>query len=170
MGNKGLLFRAAVCATLLFGGAGGLRAQGTLSATALNPLTEATSLYKLQFRFAVPIDSGAGFVLDFSRGFDVSQVKVAASSTILGGLTVRVRENKVLVLRKGSGPLIPSGRGVDLWLSAVRNANGAGSNTIALEEYSDAKLAVRRFESSANNVRPAARVVGDVALRLAPRR
>ena len=170
MGKKGLLYRAAVCATLLVGGAGSLRAQGTLSATALNPLTEATTLYKLQFRSALPIDSGAGFVLDFPPGFDVSQVKVAASSTILGGLTVRVRENRVLVLSKGTGPLIPSGRSVDLWLSAVRNPDGAGSNTIALEEYSDGKRAVRRFESSANNVRPAARLVGDVALRLAPKR
>lgn len=170
MGNRGIFFRATICALFLFAVAGSLRSQGRLTATALNPLTDATSLYKLQFTSPALLDSGAGFVLIFPNGFDLSRVRIAASSTILGGMTVRTRGRKALVLRKENGLRIPAGRNVDLWLSAVKSAGNAGPNQITLEVYSDKKLATTRFESDVNNPRPAAQLVGDVVLKLAPRR
>jgi len=170
MENRGILFRATICALFLFGVAGSLRSQGRLTATALNPLTGATSLYKLQFTSPAPLDSGAGFVLIFPSGFDLSRVSIAASSTILGGMTVRTRGREALVLRKENGPRIQAGRNVDLWLSAVKSASNAGPNQIALEVYSDKKLATTRFESDVNSSRPAAKLVGDVVLKLAPQR
>ncbi len=168
---KGVLVSATIGALVLGAAVDALYSQEKLTATAVNPLTNASSLYRIQFKSPVPLEVGAGFVLTFSGGFDLSRVNIAASSTILGGFTVRQNGQKLLVLRKARGPRLPAGKSVDLWISAVKNASSIGASRITLETYSDKKNAIARFESKENKTSSAVPpLVGEVVLRAEPLR
>ena len=103
-------------------------AQSRLVITPENAAPGAFSLYKFEFALPDSLPRSGAVSLSFPASMDVSGVKVAASSTIKGGLQVYVQNKDVLVTRRGEGDALRAGTKVDLFLSVIKNPPDTASN------------------------------------------
>ncbi len=132
------------CVVLLFV-TSNIFAQNRLAITAQSPETSATSLYKFEFNCPVRLSGNGVIVVAFPVGFDLRGVTIAASSTILGGMNLKIKGQEVWVFRSGRGTDVLVGQKTDLFLSAVKNAHVAGAERVSLAVYGENKIALARF-------------------------
>lgn len=100
-------------------------------------------MYQLEFRLSEELPPDAVISIVFDEVFDLSQLNIASSASILGGLSVQRRGNIVWIFREGNGPALKPGTRVSLWLSAIGNAKRIGSPTITLRLYKDRDKIIR---------------------------
>ena len=89
--------------------------------TAMFPEANAMSIYKLDFTLADTLKADGQLKITFPEAFDLSKVKMAGSSTINGGFTVKVADSTVLVSRSGIGNVVLPGTPVDVKFANIKN-------------------------------------------------
>ncbi len=135
---------AAAAWLLLLATAGGLFAQApAITVKALDPNPAATSLYSFTFNLSDSLPPQGAISILFAEGFDLSNVSIAASSVIKGGLTPYVKGREVIVVRRGEGGALKSGERVDILLSAIKNPAGPGPFTLKVFLHRDGARLVK---------------------------
>lgn len=115
-------------------------AQNALTITPLNSSAGATSIYNLDFILPDSLPPQGAISIVFPDEFDLSKVNIAASSIIKGGFSTFVVNQEVIIVRKGEGNLLKSGKRVDIKLSAVTNPKmNASDYTLKLFIHRDGK-------------------------------
>lgn len=143
-----------------------LRAQNSMTIAPIDASVGATSLYRLEFALPDSLPVRGALSIVFPQQFDLSNVKIAASSTIKGGFTTAVVGQEVIVVRKGEGDLHRPGERVDLLLSAVKNPEGIpGSYVLKLSVHADGSQILEQLKNNAYTRKPdAPGVEGNVSL------
>lgn len=115
-------------------------AQNSIRITPINPSLGSTSIYDIDFILRDSLTAYGAISIVFPKEFDLSNVNIAASSFINGGLSTIVKGQEVIIVRKGEGDLKKLGEKVDIKLSAVRNPNvDAGNYILKLFIHKDGK-------------------------------
>lgn len=122
---------------------GNLSAQNSITVSLANSNLGATSIYSLEFDLPDSLTSSGALSVLFPKEFDLSNVNIAASSRIKGGLSTIVKEQEVIIIRKGEGGLKLPGERVDLILSAVKNPSAVGTRSLRLFIHKDGKRILR---------------------------
>jgi hypothetical protein len=102
-----------------------------LQITASNPDAGAASLHTLQFITSDSLAAAAVLEVDYPAGFDLSNVTIAGSDAINGGLDVVVAGSTVSISRTGKGDVLAPGN-LDLKYAVVGNAANPDSYNISL--------------------------------------
>ena len=88
---------------------------------AKNNKVEATSIYEVYFSIAQEIPPNALIIVTFPKGFNLSGVLIAGSTTFNGGFKVTVNDSKVIMKRSGLGRTIKPFEKVDVKFANIRN-------------------------------------------------
>jgi hypothetical protein len=99
----------------------GATAQDEPRLLSLDPQPGKGAIYELSFTTTDALKSTACFDIVFPASFDISNVRLAGSSTINGGFNVVTSGDTVHVERSGLGRPIPPGEKVALMMASVRN-------------------------------------------------
>lgn len=79
------------------------------------------SIYMLSFTTRDTLPADAVFELTFPPEFELSQLEVAGSRTMNGGIKLTKDRQKVLLKRTGLGRAVPPGKKVSLKFGLIRN-------------------------------------------------
>lgn len=110
---------------LLLALAGAVWPQSGLTVTASSLNGQTPAVYHFSFIVEREISPRAVLGIVFPAGFDLTQVKMADSRILNGGMQVTVNSDTVWAIRSGLGKVIASGTRVDLLLAAVVSAENA---------------------------------------------
>lgn len=97
----------------------------------------ASSIYQINFALTKPIPPQAIIRITFSDEFDLSALLIAGSTTIKGGLEMKVEKQVVTMKRSGLGREIPANEKVDIKLAIVNNPKQPGDNYKIVVEVLD---------------------------------
>ena len=112
--------------------------QKSVSIIPASPRLEQTCLYSLEFNLPDSLLPNGAISIIFPETFDLSNVALAASTSINGGLATLVNGSEIIVFRKGEGDLKARGTRVDIKLSAIGNPKkGAGSHGLRVFVHED---------------------------------
>ncbi|MBN1352568.1 hypothetical protein JXJ21_24475 [candidate division KSB1 bacterium] len=98
-----------------------VRAQERVELKAIFPNADALSIYEIEFSLNDTLKATSEFKVTFPEAFDLSKVKIAGSSTINGGFSVKVAESTVILKRSGRGTDVLPGNTVDVKFANVKN-------------------------------------------------
>jgi hypothetical protein len=93
----------------------------TVNVVARHAESNAKSIYKIEFRLATAISPKAILKVTFPDGFDLSELKIASSTTMNGGFDAEVNGQVLLLKRSGLGREIKPGEKVDVNFAIVKN-------------------------------------------------
>jgi len=95
--------------------------QDSIKVIAKSPEAEAASIYQIEFRLSKPLSPKGVIQIKFPKGFDLSNLQVAGSSTINGGFDLKVEDQTVILKRSGLGRLIKANEKADVKFAIVKN-------------------------------------------------
>lgn len=114
---------------------------------ALNPVAGEASVYQLSFVASDTLQPDGVIAVVFPSEFDLSNLKIANSTTINGGFKVSVQGNRALLQRSGLGRKVVPNEKVEIKFATIKNPSDTdGTFQATVEFFSNEQ--VRRTETS----------------------
>jgi hypothetical protein len=104
-----------------------LLGQSRLQVFATNTAPQSQAAYIFNFTLDKELGKGDRIGVVFPQGFDLSQVAMADSRAMTGGLSVIVRKDTVWATRSGRGTIMPAGSKVDLVVAVAAKTSDVSS-------------------------------------------
>lgn len=115
----------------------------TVQVVARHPESGKSSVYQINFVISKPIPPKAIIRVTFPGEFDLSDLRIAGSTTINGGFDLEVNNQVLTMKRSGLGLEIPANEKVDVKFAIIKNP----------KEPSDGyKLVIEILDETENNI------------------
>jgi hypothetical protein len=107
--------------------------QSRLQVSATSTASQSAAAYIFNFTLDRELGKADRIGVVFPQGFDLSQIAMADSRAMTGGLLVTVRKDTVWATRTGRGAVLPAGSKVDLVVAvAVKTSSANASEFVIL--------------------------------------
>ncbi len=110
-----------LCSLLVICFASSSSAQEKMAIKALRAAPRLASLYEISFVTSEALAVDAEIRISFPASYNLSELEIAGSTSINGGLTLTRDGQRVIVKRSGLGTAVPRGQQVSLQLGLIKN-------------------------------------------------
>jgi hypothetical protein len=139
-----------LCSLLIVCAAWSSLAQEKMTVKALRAAPRKASIYEVTFSTTEALARDAEIRLTFPASYDLSELDIAGSTSINGGMTLTRNGQRVIVKRGGLGTVVPRGQQVSLQLGLIKNpATFANAEPVRVEVlHSQKSTTAKAFASS----------------------
>jgi hypothetical protein len=119
----------------------------SLKVTPLNAAAGEVSIYQISFVASDTLYPDGQISITFPADFDLTNVKIANSTSINGGFKVSVQNNKVILKRTGLGRMVLPKEKVEVKFANVKNPKKAETDFPLIVEFQNRDLnQIQRME------------------------
>lgn len=120
--------------------------QDSVRINPINPSSGANSIYQISFVARDILHSRGAIAITFPEEFNLSELKMANSTTINGGFKVSVERNKVILQRTGLGRKVMPNESVEIKFAVIKNPPEFTREYQAKVEFLDDDSRIQRSE------------------------